>query len=84
MTVSQFFRYLHIRKQILDGHEFVNKYTDELIYKDPYFDSEEEWAARGVSDVCCLGNRHHFNDDRDEPIDDMAMRIATEIGWERV
>lgn len=84
MTVSQFFRFLHVRRQILDGYEFVNKLTDELIYKDPYWDTEEEWAARGVHNVCCLGSRHHCGEDRDEPIDYMAWRIATERGWELV
>jgi len=81
MNVSQFFRSIFIRRQIWEGKEFVNDLTNQVVYKDPYWDSESEWEARGVRNVCCLGSCDHCSDDVDVDIDEIALRIACEDDW---
>lgn len=82
MNVSQFFRFLFVRKQINDGKEFVNRLTNELVFRDEQFDTEHEWEMRGVHNVCCLTKYpYDSSNDEDVDIDFIAKRIATEEGW---
>jgi len=83
---------------IRHGEEWWNPLTDEYVFRDHQYDSEDEWRWRGVWDVCCLTklgepddsdlpsplNRYDPNNDTDVQIEDIARRIEREPGWQRV
>lgn len=94
-TVLQFFKSIHIARDIRDGKEFWNPLTKEYVFRDPDWDTEQEWEDRGVWDVCCLDKLKPTEDEpgmfgewdydldgeEDIAIPEVALRIATEKGW---
>lgn len=87
-TVAQYFKSIHIARNIRDGIEYRNTNTGECVFRDSQFDSEREWEMRGVWDVCCItkfsGDEYDPNNDEDIDIPEVALRIATEKGWVRM
>lgn len=95
-TVAQYFKSIHIARNIRDCVEYVNETTREYVFRDPDWDSEKEWRDRGVRDVCCLSKLvecdgdgmfgkldYCMGNDDDVSIPEIALRIVTEDGWKR-
>lgn len=89
-TVLEYFKSIHVARDIRDGVEYRNEATGELVFRDAQFDSEAEWRLRGVWDVCCLtrltgddGLEYDMGNDDDVSIPEIALRIVTEDGWKR-
>lgn len=93
-TVLEFFKSIHVARDIRDGREYWNTLTKEYVFRDPEYDGEREWEMRGVRDVCCLTELvpcdgdgmfgewdYAASNDDDVSIPEVALRIVTEKGW---